>query len=52
MVGSKHKKKTRGVAGVKRTQFGSTNTLEGIILSLLIQESPCYTLNPDAKQAS
>lgn len=49
-------KKPRGAAGVNRTQFSSTkfsstNTLEGIILSLLIQQSPHYTLNPDAKQA-
>lgn len=48
MVGSKHQK-NRGVAGVNRTEFSSTNALEGIILSLLIQESPCYTLNPQAK---
>lgn len=43
--------KNRRAAGVNRTQFSSINTLEGIILSLLIQESPRYTLNLDAKQA-
>lgn len=48
MVGSKHQK-TRGIAGVNRTEFSSTNALEGIILSLLIQESPCYHPKPTGK---
>lgn len=48
MVGSKHQKKP-GVDGVNRTQFSSTNTLEGITLSLLIQRVSSLHPTPRCK---